>query len=135
MQSYSDPSIIEWYRSRNVSPESDRYPMSKTASDADPASTRIQTSGDMYSRLIDTANGPSVDPDAGRSDGSITQDSSTASREMESASTKRLSIQSLLSPDRTDQLPLKDFSAARPGRNDIEDLILDGLTWLSSCAP
>ncbi|KAL8789264.1 MAG: hypothetical protein Q9195_006910 [Heterodermia aff. obscurata] len=133
MQSYSDPSIIEWYKSRNVSPESHQYAMSETTSGTDPASTRIQTSGDMYSRSIDTVNGLSVDPDAGRSEGLITQDSSIASQEMDSASTKRLSIQSLLSPK--DERPLKDFSAARLGRSNIEDLILDGLTWLSSCAP
>ena len=135
MQSYSDPSIIEWYKSRNVSPESDRYPMSPTTSSADPASTRIQPSCIMYNHPIKTANGPLVDPGAGRSEGIVNQDSAIASRKMESASTKRLSIQSLLSPDRTDERPLKDFSAARLGRNNIEDLILDGLTWLSSCAP
>ena len=135
MQSYSDPSIIEWYKSRNVSPESDRYSMSEITSDADPASTRIQPSYNRYNHSIDSANGPSVDPGTGRSKGIVNQDSSIASREMESASTKRLSIQSLLSPDRTDERPSKDFSAARLGRNNIEDLILDGLTWLSSYAP
>lgn len=135
MQSYSDPSIIEWYRSRNVSPESDRYPTSETTYNTDPASTRTQTSFNICSRSIDFANGPSVNPDAGRSEGLIAQDSPIASREMESDSTKRLSIQSLLSPDRTDERPVKDHSTARLGRNNIEDLILDELTWLSSCAP
>ena len=135
MQSYSDPSIIEWYTSRNVSPESNRYPTSETTSDTEPAPTRIQTSCNVYSRSIDFANGPSVNPDAGRSEGLLVQHSSIASRETDSDSTKRLSIQSLLSPDRTDERPVKDHSAARPGRNNIEDLMLDGLTWPSSCAP
>ena len=135
MQSYSDPSIIEWYKSRNVSPESDRCPMSETTSDPDPASVRVQFSYDRIDHSMDTANRPLINPGVGRSEVIVNQDSSVASRDMESASKKRLSIQSLLSPDRTDERPLKDFSAARTGRNNIEDLILDGLTWLSSCAP
>ena len=142
MQSYSDPSIIEWYKSRDASPESDRYPTSKSTSNTAPApSTRIQLSPNMYSQSIDFANRPSGSPDAGRSGALVSQQqSSTGSRGMESDSTKRLSIQSLLSPERTDDRPLKDHPAAsRLGRNNnnnnIEDLILDGLTWLSSCAP
>ena len=94
----------------------------------------------MYdgSQSTDFANRPSGrTPDAG----AVSPESSIAvSRGTDSESTKRLSIQSLLSPERTDERPLKHRPAARLDRdndkdNDIEDLILDGLTWLSSCAP
>lgn len=135
LQSYNDPSIVEWYKSREASPESDRAPTTGRTSEDYPGFGKTQTlpAPDQYP--IQLTDGSLKGPPFGLPEGSTAGASQNDSHGIEVETPRRLPVQSLLNSTQTDERPSKDFGTARLGDRNIEDLVLDGLRWLSSYAP
>lgn len=135
LQSYNDPSIVEWYKSREASPESDRAPTTGRTSDDYPGFVKTRSSHAPDQYPVQATNGSLTGLALGLPEGSTTGDSRNDSHRIEVETPKRLPVQSLLNSTQSDERPSKEFGTARLGDSNIEDLVLNGLRWLSSYAP
>ena len=135
LQTYNDPSIVEWYKSRGASPETGRAPTTGRTSDDYHGFAKTQSSHAPDQYPIQATNESPTGPAFGFPEESTTGHSRIGSDRMEVGKPKQLPLQSLLNSTQTDERPSKGFGNARLGDGNIEDLVLDGLGWLSSYAP
>ena len=118
IQSYNDPSIIKWYKSREVSPERNHPSTHTTTLCSSPSASGVSSDSSVADsdRLEHTVRSPRVE-------------------ESRRIPVRVVSVQSLLSSCTADDLTSHSPKSNRVGQGNIEDAILDGLRWLSSCAP
>ena len=135
LQSYNDPGIVDWYKSREASPESDRAQTTGSTSDDCPGFVKTRSSHAPDQYCVQATNGSLTGLALGLSEGSATKDTPKDSHRNELETAKRLPVQSLLNSTQTDERPSEDFGTARLGDSNIKDLVLNGLGWLSSYAP
>lgn len=135
LQSYNDPSIVQWYKSREASPESDRAPTTGRTSNDYPGFAKTQSSHAPDQPTIQPTNGSLTGLALGISEGYTPGGSRNDSHRIEVETPKRLPVQSLLNSTQNDEQHSKEFGTAKLGDGNIEDLVLNGLRWLSSYAP